>query len=51
MSKLITATPKLNKKQTIDFLKRLVSNVSNKEIICLKKSVEEVRNRKCQHNK
>jgi len=50
MSRPIEPTPKLNIKDTINFLNKLYKNQNIKEIINLKKSVEETRKQEIKEN-
>ncbi len=46
MARPITATPKLNRKQTVEFITRLLENQDKKENICLRESVLAVRGKR-----
>ena len=46
MSRPITPTPRLNKKQTVSFLTNLAENQNNKETVNLRDSVNEARERR-----
>ena len=47
MARPIQATPKLNKEETIRFVNRLSSGQETKEIIDLRSSVRDVREKRC----